>query len=160
MLGSITVHTSDFFKHCLFCNKTFVVATKSSKKQYHAAILVSCTPQCIHTEQTTKAKCASTYLQLHHMFRQCLRNGGMVLGANRNNWQNIGAIPYPAPRIRMPAKGWFAVLSIHQSEKKRQMIMTKHKIYAFTFFVSLKFSFVIFLVLNARTSKTVSIIPL
>ena len=67
--------------------------------------LVSCTPQCIHTEQTTKAKCASTYLQLHHMFRQCLRNGGMVLGANRNNWQNIEAIPYPVPRIRKLAKG-------------------------------------------------------
>lgn len=101
-LGSITIHTSDFFKHCLFCNKRVLLQQSQVKT-------VSCSHTCIlyttvytyranykgkmDFSQVPARQCASTYMQLQHKFRKCLRNGGMVLGANRNNWQNIGAIP-------------------------------------------------------------------
>ena len=32
-------------------------------------------------------------MQLQHTFRTCLRNGGMVLGANRNSLLTTAAIP-------------------------------------------------------------------
>ena len=50
------LYTQVIFSNIAYFVTNVCCCNKVKWKQYHAAILVSCTPQCIRTEQTTKAK--------------------------------------------------------------------------------------------------------